>query len=392
MSDRVAFIHSPALEAYRFGQDHPFNPLRLRLTVDLLRDAGVLTDSDVIEPREASLDELLLVHDRRYVDAVRAAGGSPGAPNVVWTDGFDLGSEDNPVFPLMHEATSRVVGASVQAAEMVMEGRVEHACSLGGGLHHAGRDRASGFCIYNDVAVAIAVVRRRYGARVMYVDTDAHHGDGVQWLFYDDPEVLTVSFHETGRHLFPGTGWVHERGQAQGYGYSVNVPLEAFTEDDSWLECLDLVLPALAEAFAPDLIITQNGCDGHALDPLAHLHATLRLYREIPRLAHQLAHAHAGGRWVALGGGGYEPWRVVPRAWAMVWSELSQRPLPGRIPEAWLARWQPRSPIELPRTVVDDRREYRDVPRREEIAARNRLTARQATEEAVQIIRSRGRP
>lgn len=389
MSDRVAFVYSPELEAYRLGDDHPFNPLRLRLTIELLRAAGILTDADLVAPRVATLEEILLVHDRRYVDAVRAAGQSPDAPAVDWSAGYDLGTDDNPVFPGMHEATSRIVGATEHAAEMVMEGRALHACNLAGGLHHAGRDRASGFCIYNDAAVAIRTLQRKYGARVLYIDTDAHHGDGVQWLFYDDPDVLTVSFHETGRYLFPGTGWVHERGRGGGYGFSINVPLEAFTEDDSWLECLNLVLPAAAEAFRPDIIISQNGCDGHSLDPLAHLQATLRLYREIPRLVHRLAHEYAGGRWVALGGGGYDIWRVVPRAWSMVWSELSGRPLPERVPAPWLARWQPESPVPLGDAMLDDPAQYHEVPRRAEIAERNRLTARQAIEEALPLIRRR---
>jgi GNAT superfamily N-acetyltransferase len=200
----------------------------------------------------------------------------------------------------------------------------------------------------------------------------------VQWAFYDEPDVMTVSFHETGRHLFPGTGDLLELGKGSGRGLSVNIPLEAFTEDDSWLEAIYALLPSLVHSFHPDLIISQHGCDTHAWDPLTHLSLTTRAYAAQAKLTHELAHAHCQGRWVALGGGGYDIYRVVPRSWALVWSELSGRPLPDQIPSAWLERWQPESKEQLPVTFLDQPEDFPRKPRREEIECHNRRIVAQA--------------
>jgi hypothetical protein len=221
--------------------------------------------------------------------------------------------------------------------DAVAAGHLAHAFAPVAGLHHAQRRRAVGFCLVNDVAVAIARCTRAWPLRVLYVDLDAHHGDGVQAAFYDDPRVCTVSLHETGRYLFPGSGEVHELGRPPGTGRSVNVPLEPRTGDDGFLAAFDAVVEPLAAAFRPDLLVTQNGCDGHADDPLSDLTVSLRGFRELARRLHKLAHRHCRGRWVATGGGGYDLDRVVPRAWALLWSELSGRRLPSRVPSAWLA-------------------------------------------------------
>lgn len=372
MSGKATCIYTPEFSRYDFGDGHPFNPLRLQLWWDLLQSAGLVNDSDMIMPRMATREELLAVHDGEYLAVVEAAGKAGQA--LPGMERYGLGTEDNPVFPGMHLAGALVVGATMTAVEEVMEGRATHAINIAGGLHHARRDRASGFCIYNDAAVAIAYVQRRYGARVAYVDTDAHHGDGVQWAFYDDPDVLTISFHETGRYLFPGTGGVQEVGTGEGYGYSINVPLEAFTEDDSWIEALNKVLPAALRAFKPDIIISQHGCDGHRLDPLTHLAATTRTYKYIPELIHRLAHEVAGGRWVAVGGGGYDIWRVVPRAWAMLWVEMAGRQLPQEIPASWRLKWQDLSPVPLPLYMEDEPGVFPPMPRRLEITEKNALT------------------
>ncbi|KKM08964.1 histone deacetylase [Clostridiales bacterium PH28_bin88] len=372
MSGKATCIYTPEFMHYGFGDEHPFNPLRLRLWWDLLQSMGLVGDADTVIPRTATREELVTVHDGAYLAAVEAAGEAGRA--VPGVERYDLGTEDNPVFPGMHKASALVVGATLTAVEEVMEGRADHALNIAGGLHHARRDRASGFCIYNDAAVAIAYLQRRYGARVAYVDTDAHHGDGVQWAFYDDSDVLTVSFHETGRYLFPGTGGVQEVGTGEGYGYSVNIPLEAFTEDDSWIEALNKVLPAALRAFKPDIIISQHGCDGHRLDPLTHLAATTRTYKYIPELIHRLAHEVSGGRWVAVGGGGYDIWRVVPRAWALLWGEMAGRVLPREIPASWRERWQGLSPVTLPRYLEDEPGAFPPMPRRLEITEKNTLT------------------
>nr|WP_216675668.1 acetoin utilization protein AcuC [Brevibacillus sp. HB1.3] len=368
-------IYSPDYTQYYFHDDHPFNQRRLLLTHDLMSSYGILKDADILAPRPATDEELALVHDPRYIQFVRDQGHSEH--ELPQAASYGLGTEDVPCFSNMHEASSLIVGGTLHAVDAVMSGQAEHAFNPAGGLHHAFRGRASGFCIYNDCSVAIAYLRKNWNARVLYIDTDAHHGDGVQWAFYDDPHVLTVSIHETGKYLFPGTGNLSERGDGSGYGYSVNVPLDAFTEDDSFLEVYDELVSRLAAGFKPDVILTQNGCDAHAYDPLTHLSCSMKIYQAIPRLAHRLAHEYCDGRWIAVGGGGYDIWRVVPRAWTLVWSEMSDQPLTdGSLPEAWLKRWQPETDLPLPPRLFDE--PFPTIPRRAEITEKNRLTLERA--------------
>lgn len=371
MKDAV-FVYSTDLLAYRFRDDHPFNQMRLQLVKELLEAIGALSGEDIVKPRKATDEEVLLIHDPSYVEAVKLAGH--GKLDPVKAENYGLGTEDTPVFPNMHEASALIAGGTLQAAEEVMSGRARHALHLGGGLHHGFRGKASGFCIYNDTAIAIKYLRKQYGARVLYVDTDAHHGDGVQWAFYDDENVCTFSIHETGRYLFPGTGNVNEWGTGKGYGYSFNIPLDAFTEDESWLECYAKALEEIAAYFKPDVLVTQNGADAHYYDPLTHLSATMNIYREIPKLAHKMAHEYCEGRWIATGGGGYDIWRVVPRAWSLIWLEMAEREGgSGEIPTAWLEKWQKISPYPLPERWDDPVGLYRPIPRKPEIEEKNRL-------------------
>jgi acetoin utilization protein AcuC len=377
LSRNSRLIYSPEYTTYYFHDEHPFNQRRLLLTHDLLRAYGLIADDHILPPRMASDDEIALVHDPRYIQFVREQGHSE--KELPLAASFGLGTEDVPCFPRMHEATALIVGGTLQAVDVVMNGEADHAFNPAGGLHHAFRGRASGFCVYNDCSVAIAYMRKHWDVRVLYIDTDAHHGDGVQWAFYDDPNVLTVSIHETGKYLFPGTGNLTERGEGGGYGYSVNVPLDAFTEDQSFLEIYHNLIPKLARAFKPDIIVTQNGCDAHAYDPLTHLSCSMRIYQEIPRLAHQLAHELCGGRWVAVGGGGYDIWRVVPRAWTLLWSEMTDQPLTdGPLPDSWLTRWQKETELPLPTHLFDDVNPFPPIPRRAEITEKNRVTLERA--------------
>jgi acetoin utilization protein AcuC len=268
-----------------------------------------------------------------------------------------------------------------------MNGEAEHALCISGGLHHALRYKASGFCVYNDIAVAIARLKEEHpGLKVAYVDTDVHHGDGVQWLFYEDPDVLTISMHESGRYLFPGTGGVKERGRRDGRGYSVNVPLEPFTQDDSFVECFEAVVPEVLNSFGPGLIFSQNGCDAHELDPLAHLKLTTRVYEHVPQRVHDLAHELCGGRWVAVGGGGYDWWRVVPRAWTALWAAVSHQEVPEEMPEDWLEKWCERSPVRLPHLTRDEAQEYPAIERADEIAEKNRRTVEEVLEAVLPLI------
>jgi len=379
-------VHDLALETYGFGGEHPFNPLRLRLTLELWEELLLLEDSPFVGSDPANEEDLTTVHSLNYVRRVQWAGRGMEALSDLLD--YGLGTGDNPIFPDMHDACARVVGGVLAACRLVVGGEAVHALCVSGGLHHALRSRASGFCVYNDAGVAIARLKEEYpGIRVAYLDTDAHHGDGVQWMFYDDPEVLTVSMHESGRYLFPGTGGIGEKGCDGGVGYSVNVPLEPYTDDGSWISCFETVVPEVLRAFGPDLILSQNGCDGHKLDPLTHLSATTRLYEHVPHRVHDLAHELCEGRWVATGGGGYDIWRVVPRAWTALWAAVSHQEPPEKIPEGWLAKWETKSPVTLPHLLRDDPADYPPGPRAKEVADRNRRTVGRVLEQALSLIR-----
>jgi acetoin utilization protein AcuC len=316
------------------------------LTRELIRAYGIIDGDRVSEvtARDATDDEILLVHSERYLDAVRRAGH--GERGSWWNFGFGPG--DNPIFPQMHEASARVVGASLVAAEAVWSGRAEHAFNPAGGLHHAMPERASGFCVYDDPAVAIAWLLRQGAGRVAYVDVDVHHGDGVQAIFFADPRVLTISIHQSGATLFPGTGFVDEIGSGDARGTKVNLPLPPFTGDDLWLGAFREVVPPLVEAWTPDVLVTQLGCDSHHSDPLAQLFLTTAAYRQTAQALHDLAHRAAGGRWVATGGGGYQWARVVPRAWTIYFAEMAGVTLPDDIPPSWLEQARQETGHDIP--------------------------------------------
>lgn len=377
MKHESIFIYSPELLNYKFSDDHPFNPLRLKLTLDLLEKSHAIETKNMIPPRPATREELTLIHDPQYVDAVNSAGHGQLSKEIA--ESYGLGTEDTPIFPNMHEVSSLLVGGSLTAVDYVMSGKAKHALHLAGGLHHAFNGKASGFCIYNDCSVAAKYIQEKYHARVLYIDTDAHHGDGVQWSFYDDPNVCTLSIHETGRYLFPGTGGINERGQGEGYGYSFNIPVDAFTEDESWIDCYKRSLHEVAAFFKPDVILTQNGADAHFWDPLTHLSVTMKTYKEIPKLAHEIAHQYCDGRWIAVGGGGYDIWRVVPRAWSLIWLEMTQNHSKfDCLPSDWIAKWQEKAPYTLPLKWEDEEQSYPAIPRKAEITEKNKQTLEKA--------------
>jgi acetoin utilization protein AcuC len=326
----MLLVYGPRSTEYDFGPDHPLTPRRFGPGIDLLRSVGA---EPGLAPEPASDADLELCHVPEYLDVVRRFSIDPyGYPEA----GIGLG--DNPPFPGMHDAAAAVAGGSIRAIEAILRGDVEHAFHPGGGLHHAMRARASGFCIYNDPALAIARARRE-GLRVLYIDLDVHHGDGVQALFWDDPGVLTFSIHESGRYLFPGTGDVTEVGEGLSAGTAVNIPLLPGIGDRAWIAILGSLLPELAAAFGPDVIVSQHGADSHAWDPLAHLNVTTTGHRTGARLVDRLAHRYAGGRWLATGGGGYDAYRVVPRTWALTWLAGAHREVPASTPVEWRDRW-----------------------------------------------------
>ncbi len=327
MSGAVRLVWGDQLLRYRLGDEHPLQPERVRLAMELIRERGLADEAETAGPRPATDAELRLCHTPGYVDIVRMLSDPFMADAVgrsaLYEAGF--GTEDNPVIEDMHDAAALVVGASLVAAEAVHEAAALHAFSPAGGLHHAHSSRASGFCVYNDVAVAAAWLRDR-GHRVAVVDVDAHHGDGTETIFYSDPEVLTISLHESGRYLFPGSGSPDETGTGQGRGAAANLPLMPYTWDEPWLAAFEAVVPPLLRAFRPTVLVTQDGCDTHALDPLTHMECSTAIWPHVGRRFHELAHELCGGRWVALGGGGYAIREVVPRAWTLLFAEMVERP------------------------------------------------------------------
>ena len=328
----MLLVYGPRSGSYDFGPGHPLTPRRFGPGLDLLRSLGA---EPGLAPEPAIDDELRLCHTRRYIDVVKRFSANPFSGDS--DAGIGEGGDDPP-FAGMHEAGAMVAGGSLRAVEAILRGDEEHAFHPGGGLHHAMAGRASGFCIYNDPAEAIARARRD-GLRVLYVDLDVHHGDGVQAIHWDDPGVLTLSFHETGRYLFPGTGGVGELGEGAAAGTAVNVPLEPATGEQAWLDAVRALLPQLAAAFAPDLIVSQHGSDAHAWDPLAHLRVTTTAMGQAARLVDGVAHRYAAGRWLATGGGGYDVYRVVPRAWSLTWLAGAHRAVPDAIGGVWRERW-----------------------------------------------------
>jgi acetoin utilization protein AcuC len=318
------------LTSYNFGPGHPLAPVRVELTIELARALGVL-DADGVSlavPQPATDAELAYVHDPRYIAAVKEAGETGAIPAAGQ---FGLGTMDDPIFPGMHEASALVAGATLAAAEAAWSSSA-HGVNIAGGLHHAMRDHASGFCVYNDPAIAISWLLRHGAERIAYIDIDVHHGDGVQAAFYDDSRVLTISLHEHPSTLFPGTGRPAETGGQEAEGMSVNVALPAGTRDAGWLRAFHAVVPPLVRAFKPQIVVSQHGCDTHWMDPLANLELTIDGQRAAHAAIHQLAHESAAGRWLVTGGGGYEVVQVVPRTWAHLLAEVSGRPLDPAIP------------------------------------------------------------
>lgn len=324
MSEGLRLHWDDAVLGYDFGPGHPMDPARLELTIELVRAFGLdrLPGVRTVSSPPAADAALRLVHTEDYVAAVRRAAAT-GEPDLA----RGLGTEDNPVFPAIHDASALIAGQSVAAAEEVWrEGG--HSVNFTGGLHHAMPDAASGFCVYNDAALAVARLLELGAERVAYVDTDAHHGDGVERAFWNDPRVLTLSVHETPRTLFPwSSGWAQEVGGPDALGGAVNVAVPPGTGDAGWLRAFHAVVPPLVRAFRPQVLVSQHGADSHAEDPQTHLALTVDAQREAALTCAAMAAEAAGGRWVALGGGGYAVADVVPRVWTHLTAIAAGHPL-----------------------------------------------------------------
>jgi acetoin utilization protein AcuC len=353
MGSQCAVVWDESVLGYDLGGHHPLHPVRLDLTMRLARSLGVLDGVDVVKPDPAADTDLRRAHRPEYLAAVRAAPTSD--VNLV---GYGLGTDDNPIFDRMHESAALVAGGSIRAAERIVSGQANRAISIAGGLHHAMSDHAAGFCVYNDCAVAIAWMLANGVERIAYVDIDVHHGDGVQAAFYDDPRVLTISLHQHPLTLWPGTGFPGEVGGSRAQGSAVNIPLPPGTDDAGWQRAFHAVVPSVLDSFRPQVLVTQCGADAHREDPLADLALSVDGQRAVYRTLRELAEKFAAGRWLALGGGGYALFRVVPRAWTHLLATVLDRDLDqsAPIPADWTAHAaQVAGNTALPTLMTDER-------------------------------------
>jgi acetoin utilization protein AcuC len=361
----TTLIHRPEYAGYDFGPEHPFTPARLAMLLDLIRSLG--HPAPALAAPAATREDILSVHDEAFVAMVEALDRGESQAEA---EKFGLGTPDNPIFPGMDLAARWLVGGTLHGARLIMEGTETRVLQLGGGLHHAQRDRAAGFCMYNDLAVAIRAFVDQ-GWRVAYLDIDLHHGDGVQSLFYDNDRVLTISLHETGHYLYPGTGHIHELGTGSARGLSLNIPLEPFTEAESYLEAFEALVPRALEEFKPHVLVIQAGADAHFADPLGDLALTTQTFEKLYRRILELAEAHTKGRALFTLGGGYEA-QVVARVWTILYLTLMELPIPEYLPPAWLERWKPLLGPEVGLTLHDPVPAFPELPGGPERARRNR--------------------
>ncbi len=334
LSGRVnpAFVYHEDFLRYDFGGGHALREVRLKLARDLISAYRLVGGEDELRPKPADAAEIGRVHTKEYVSIVRDLSADPH--RVSYEHG--LGTADNPVFAGMYDAAALQAGATLLACEEVASGRRNRAFNLGGGFHHAFAEHASGFCVFNDLAIGITSLLEDHSVkRILYVDVDAHHADGVQAIFYEDPRVMTISLHEDGHYLFPGSGFTDEIGKGMGEGFSVNVPLPPYTRDVSYLYAFQEIVPPLARAFKPEIIVSQLGADGHHLDPLTHLMLTTETYEAVGRILDDLSKELCSGRWIATGGGGYDL-TAVPRVWTLAFSQMVGANLEDALPVEWL--------------------------------------------------------
>lgn len=354
MDERAAVVFDEHLTDYDFGPSHPMAPVRVKLTMALAEELGVLEHVDVVGAKPATEAQLLSVHTPDYVERVVNLSKHPTHTDAA----HGLGTEDNPVFRGMHNASALIAGASLEAARLVWTGERRRAINVSGGLHHAMPGWASGFCVYNDVAMGIQWMLDQGAQKIVYIDVDAHHGDGVQAIFYHDPRVLTISLHESPKTLFPGTGYSTEVGAEGAEGSAVNVPLPPGTSDAGWLRAFHAIVPPIVREFGPEIIVSQHGCDSHMDDPLTNLMLSVDGQRASYLAVRDLAEEITQGRWLATGGGGYAVVDVVPRAWAHLLSIVSNNPLPPETetPERWRRAVEQLRGQPAPTRMTDGRR------------------------------------
>ena len=371
----AAVIHHPAYADYSFGDNHPFSPLRVKMLLDLLVELGQPLQALVPEP--ATREDLLRVHEDYYVRRVERLAAGEAVPDAA---NYGLGTPDTPAFPGMDEAARWQVGGTLLGANLIWEGKQKRVLQLGGGLHHAQRNAASGFCIYNDLAVAIQFLIRK-GLWVAYLDIDVHHGDGVQQIFYDDKRVLTLSLHESGKYLFPGSGEPADLGSGAARGLKLNLPLEPLTEGESYREVFEMVVPAALRQFRPGVLVVQAGADAHYQDQLADLLLTTHDYEAIFRRIFELADTFTQGRVLFTLGGGYSL-DAAPRVWTILALLLQGLALPQELPQAWRDRWSSTLGSKVPATLHDPVAPWAPLSQREAVRHRNHQSAQRLLEAA----------
>ncbi len=363
MVDKVGLIYTEEYQKYNFGRDHPLRPLRLKLTYSLMEKLNLLDHErlTILSPRVATQQEIERVHSPQYVEVVKKLSENPEDKSVV-PYRYGLGPGDNPIFKGMYEASALVCGASIIAAETVWSNEeFKTTFNPAGGLHHAMEDKASGFCIFNDIGVAIKHLKKlKEDIRIAYLDIDCHHGDGVQKLFYEDPNVLKISYHQDGRFLFPGTGSINEIGEGKGKGYSINFPLLPGTYNKPFINLFRKTAPKLLEAYAPDILITQLGVDTYYDDPLTQMGFSLAVYRDIAQTLKTSARDYCNNKWLAVGGGGYLM-TVVPRAWTIFLARMLDVELRNELPDSWIEEVKKNVPFEDTPYLLWDRGEKVEV-------------------------------
>lgn len=321
---RTLFVNTRPFWKFSYGAGHPFKLYRLFLVQKMQELKGLLEGVSVVEPEEIDEEKLLLFHTEDYIRALRDADSGVYKGYMEF---YGLGYGDNPIFVGVYTYSKLVAGASYKVAYLVGRG-FERGFNIAGGLHHAMPSRAYGFCYLNDPVMAVYTLLERYN-RVLYIDVDGHHGDGVQLAFYTDDRVLTVSLHESGRYLFPGTGFAHEMGEGRGYGFALNVPFPPGSGDDVYEMVLEEVVFPAVEGFSPQVVVSQLGADTLSGDPLTHWNLTLHSYTKVLGFLDSLKIP-----WVALGGGGYNMGNVV-KAWTWALAFIARKEITPDIPPEW---------------------------------------------------------
>ena len=358
-------IYHPKYSEYDLGPDHPFSPLRVEMVIDLLHELDI--PINFIEPEPVKAEELEVIHSKDYIQVVEALSKGENSDKA---ETFGFGSQDNPIVLGMAEGARYQAGGTLLGAKLLVENKASKVLQFGGGFHHAHKSLAAGFCIYNDLALAIKYMTDR-GWHVAYLDVDVHHGDGVQEMFYSDENVMTISMHESGEYLFPGTGWLYELGQGMGRSMKLNLPLEPFTEGDSYLEVLEgTVIPAL-EWFRPDAIVIQTGADPHFSDPLADLLLTTQDFERLFNKIFQIVDNHCNGKALFTLGGGYSI-TATSRIWTLLYLLLHNIALPNELPEEWRKRWEDKLGKPMPKYLHDTIPAYDPIPRKPEIDRHNK--------------------